>query len=426
MLDHLRAGARRFAAVEDAGRRQAAHRVRVLVPPLRPFAAGLVQLEHAVRLGPAEVQRDAPAGDDRPHAVVHLALVFGLVEAEVQPAAQEVARLRDAARDAVTYLAGQRVGGAGVIGLRGLEEVAHIAPRREAHAQRQRILRLEHHHVQLGRIEAALDADLPAVRRRGGLERGAARPLPVGARNDLLVRHLAARRFAVARDEHVVGGVERRRQVGHRIALHDQALRRKPGPVDDAADHLAGDGRAVAMARDRQLEEVAPGRGHRRAHGRAVVGVDGRVVALPGTGQADVAEDPLGHDEGGRAAAVRHVVPHQSARIGHVDRLGQHEARRVADLAVGTLCQADVLDDRIARIGRFELAEGAPGDLLVGDRLARQRDRRTVEDDARHTGLRRRCECECTASHGQRQAKFRAARGGLQSGHGVVSSLHVF
>jgi hypothetical protein len=40
-------------------------------PPLRPFAAGLVQLEHAVRLRPAEVERDAPPRDDRPEAVVH-------------------------------------------------------------------------------------------------------------------------------------------------------------------------------------------------------------------------------------------------------------------------------------------------------------------------------------------------------------------
>ena len=59
--------------------RPAAHRVGMRQPPLRPFAAGLVQLEHAVGLRPAEVQRDATAGDDRPHAVVHLraALVSG-------------------------------------------------------------------------------------------------------------------------------------------------------------------------------------------------------------------------------------------------------------------------------------------------------------------------------------------------------------
>src|SRR5260221_14138453 len=73
MLDHLRAGARFLAAIQDAALRQAAHVVLILHPPLRTFAARLVELEHAVGLSPAEVERDAAARDDRPHAVVHLA-----------------------------------------------------------------------------------------------------------------------------------------------------------------------------------------------------------------------------------------------------------------------------------------------------------------------------------------------------------------
>ena len=109
MLDNFRAGLRRVAAVEDAARRQAARLVGIRHPPLRPFAAGLVELEHAVGLRPAEVERDAAARDDRPHAVVHLALRFVLVEAEMQPAPQVIAGLRAAARDAVRDASRERI-----------------------------------------------------------------------------------------------------------------------------------------------------------------------------------------------------------------------------------------------------------------------------------------------------------------------------
>src|SRR5207247_7623737 len=100
VLDDLRARAGLVATIEDAARRQTARVVGERVPPLRPFAARLVELEHAVRLRPAEVQRDAPAGDDRPRAVVQLPPGLVLVEAEVQEAAQEVARLGRPAADA--------------------------------------------------------------------------------------------------------------------------------------------------------------------------------------------------------------------------------------------------------------------------------------------------------------------------------------
>src|SRR5471030_2653435 len=101
MLDDFRAGPGSVAAVEDAARGQTAFFVGILHPPLRTFAARLVELHHTVRLRPADVERDAAAGDDRPYTVVHLALGFILIEAEMQPAAQVIAGLRAAARDAV-------------------------------------------------------------------------------------------------------------------------------------------------------------------------------------------------------------------------------------------------------------------------------------------------------------------------------------
>src|SRR5262249_43744123 len=62
-----------------------------MTPPLRTFAACLIELQHAVRLRPPEVECDASAGDDRPHPVVHVSACFIVVESEVQPASKEVA-----------------------------------------------------------------------------------------------------------------------------------------------------------------------------------------------------------------------------------------------------------------------------------------------------------------------------------------------
>src|SRR5882762_11191692 len=115
MLDDLRAGVGLPAAVEDAARGQMTHAVGPLGPPLRALAAGLIELEHAVGLRPAEVERDAPAGDDGPRAVVRLAPGFVLVEAEVEELPQVVARLRNAASDDPFDAAGERVGGAEVV-----------------------------------------------------------------------------------------------------------------------------------------------------------------------------------------------------------------------------------------------------------------------------------------------------------------------
>src|SRR5262249_59579008 len=86
-------------AVEDAAGRELPDVVLVVRPPLRTFAAGLVQLEHAVGLCPAEVQRDAAAGDDRPRPVVNLPPLLILVESQVEEAAGEVPGLRDATDD---------------------------------------------------------------------------------------------------------------------------------------------------------------------------------------------------------------------------------------------------------------------------------------------------------------------------------------
>ena len=254
MLNHLGAGARGGAAVKNAGRRMAAHRVGVRQPPLRAFAARLVQLQHAIRLGPAKVQRDAPARNDRPHAVMHPAAVFGLVKTQVQPAAQVVARLRNAARDAVADALGQRVRRAGVVGCGFLEKCAQVAKSRKAYAQHMGVGGGEHHLVEALRIEAVFQAYLRGVRRAGkriaGVTPG---PGPVGGGNGDFVCHLAALILATARNQFCLGGVQAHRLVGHRVGLHQQALRCHARTVDDTAQHLASDGRAAGAACHRHL-----------------------------------------------------------------------------------------------------------------------------------------------------------------------------
>src|SRR5262249_34966628 len=115
MLDDLRASAARIAAVEDAAGGPAADPLGRVAPPLRAFAAHAVQLQRAVRHGEPIIERDPTPGDDRPGTVIELPARLVLVEAEMQEAADEVAGLRDAARDRPRYAAGDRVGRPGIV-----------------------------------------------------------------------------------------------------------------------------------------------------------------------------------------------------------------------------------------------------------------------------------------------------------------------
>ena len=61
-------------------RRQTADVIGILVPPKGTFTASFVKLHHEVRLREAEVQADSARRNDRPGAVVHLAI--GLILGE--------------------------------------------------------------------------------------------------------------------------------------------------------------------------------------------------------------------------------------------------------------------------------------------------------------------------------------------------------
>ena len=165
-----------------------------------------------------------------------------LVEAEVQPAAQIVARLRAAARDRVRDLSGERIGRADVVRFSVAEETRHVAPCGKADAERIGILGGVDDLIELGRVEAALEADLHRElgQRRRVIESAAAAEAPVAARNRAFAGHLTVDCFVVARHQSGRGRVERRWHVRHRVGLHDQRLGLRPEAIDDARENPAG------------------------------------------------------------------------------------------------------------------------------------------------------------------------------------------
>ena len=163
MLDDFRAGLAGVAAIENAARGQVARGVGVGAPPLRAFAAGLIQLQHAIGLRRAKIQRNAATGDDRPQPVVHPApgyRAFILIKTHVQPAAQVIARLRAATSDAVFDAARHGVGRARVIPGGVFEKCPDVAPRGKADAEYVRVFGGVHHLIELGGIKAALEAEV--------------------------------------------------------------------------------------------------------------------------------------------------------------------------------------------------------------------------------------------------------------------------
>src|SRR5205807_2073696 len=117
-LDDFRARVRPSAAtVENAAGMEVSHLVGERMPPLRSFAAELIQLEHAVRLSPARIVGDAPAGDQRPCAVVNDPSLLVLVHAKEDEMPREISRLRNAADDRRFDLARERIRRAEIVGV---------------------------------------------------------------------------------------------------------------------------------------------------------------------------------------------------------------------------------------------------------------------------------------------------------------------
>ena len=175
---------------------------------------------------------------------MHLTLRFILIESEMQPAPQVIAGLRAAARNAARNTSRQRIRGADIILVRIFEERRDIAPRRETDAKDVRIFRGVNNLIELGRIEAAFQADLHRQfrQRHRRIKRAAAAEFPVGARDRCFAGDDTFHRFVIARDECRFRRIEARRHIGQRVGLYDQRLRAGAGAVDDAAEDRTGNG----------------------------------------------------------------------------------------------------------------------------------------------------------------------------------------
>jgi hypothetical protein len=312
--------------------------------------------------------------------------------------AHEVARLRHAAHDRRLDRIAERIGRAHVVGRRVAEERLHVTERGCPDAEHVRIDDRVLQLIELGRIEAVLQADADRQRRHGqrrvegGAGAGAA-VLPVGRRNDAAVRaverHVAVDRLLGVDAQHVACVRRIRREVRDRVAHHVERRRDLTAAVDDAADESARD-----VGQHRHLDVVV------REGARAARGQTGRigrrqrrpagVVALPGAQQLHVHRRERVGRKADVAAAVGNVVPHDAARGRHVLGLAQYEARDVGDLArrVARERVGDVGDERVVRVGGIDLAEGPTGQLLVR-RLVVDGGRR-VDHDARDARLHRR------------------------------------
>ena len=311
-------------------------------PPLRTFAARLVELEHAVGLRPAEVERHAAAGDDRPRTVLHLPSCLVFVEAEMEKRAQIVPGLRHAAADYKVDLTSKRICIAEVVLRLVTEERTDVTECGEPHTEHVRVTGSEDNLVELGHVIARLEADLRRVVRaqcRFGCPSRALRPCPVTVRDHRFAGDDPFHRLVIPRDKNRIGVIcHVERLVGKRRALHDDELRRGTRAVHDAAEHSARDDRAVAVFRHRNLDPIR--RHGSRKRGQAFrVGWNRRsagVIALPTAVDLYVAGVPAVGWDRHPIASVRDVVPHQTARGRHVDPLGDEERGNVVRLAVGT------------------------------------------------------------------------------------------
>jgi hypothetical protein len=124
-----------LATIQYAGSRSSSKSVCGGQPPLWTLAAGLVEFEHAIGLRPSEIQGHTPASDDGPQTIMHSGVVLASVEAQVQPSAHKVSRLRHTTTDAVGDQASHGVGGAHVIRFGVLEKCPHVSPSRKSNTE---------------------------------------------------------------------------------------------------------------------------------------------------------------------------------------------------------------------------------------------------------------------------------------------------
>ena len=136
-----------------------------VTPPLRALASHRVELDHAVRERPAEIETDPAAGDDRPRAIEYLTAGLVLVHAIKDECPGVVARLRDSPYGGPLNRTRERVRRTEVIHRGVLEERSHIAKRGHTDPQDIGISCGKDDLVQERGIETVLEADLRRIGR---------------------------------------------------------------------------------------------------------------------------------------------------------------------------------------------------------------------------------------------------------------------
>ena len=188
--------------------------------------------------------------------------------------------------------------------------------------------------------------------------------------------------------------IERGREVGHRARINDQRRGVAAG-VHDARQHRAGDGRAVEILGDRNLDCF----GLLARGGRPFWN-----VALPSAEKIAVAAFAAARFE--LSAAIDDFIEQHVAGFCQIDRLEQRERGDILDHAARIARgQLNIRNDGVVRIPGIEFAVGVADDFFVlpggaegfaavGGRLAFG----LVDHDPLHLGARRRQSEETAAT----------------------------
>ena len=258
-----------------------------------------------------------------------------LVEAEVQEAAQVVARLRVALRDGVAHASRRAGWPASPLP----QEGDQIARGREADAVHRRILGDVGQLVERRRIEAALEAQLLRIGRARETASACSRQTPIrrraaGTRLPSSDSRRVSVALAVSRLAGVAVPVTRPRMIGCVVGAG--------GRVGEARHHRAGDARAVGVLRDRR-------RPSSRCRRPARMSACQPLATSTCPRGAEVGEVGAALDVG--AAAVRHLVDQHAGGLAHVHRLQDGERGRVLDHAARVARrELDVGDDGVERV----------------------------------------------------------------------------
>ena len=317
----------------------------------------------AHRLGEAVVdEQPAAAGLPVQHAVErlwHARAMLGLVEAESHEIMHGAARLRRAERIDILHVAGERIGGAAVVGLGIAQEGGDVADGGEADRGHHRVLGLVGELVKRGRAERIWPAEIARGELYGG--KLGVHVVPVARRHrERLVFVVAPHREARLRLIGAHGRIGEPLLGRGRVLVDDEFFGIEAG--DRGAIGVLGDrhggGKRLAVARRGEIPAGVQDR-VALAHQKAVAGVARGFGVVLGAAVVERAEH-IG------AAAIGDFVEEPLVGLGAVDRAQDLEVGRIGRGAVGVFHrEVDVHDDAVDRVLRVDLADDPAADALI-------------------------------------------------------------